>query len=117
MAIRDFGSRMHILDCAEGQGGDLVTTLNEMLEPTRVVVSPSSFWMPISRNQPDEAVPFRSCPKLFDPTISAAGLRWWLAAPHPNGQTPNIDFAATATFPDGRAGLVFAEPKAQVDEL
>jgi hypothetical protein len=117
MAIRDFGSRMHILNWVEGHGGDLVTTLNEMLQPTGVLVSPCSFWMPISRNQPDEAVPFRSCPKLFDPTISAAGLSWWLADPHPDAQTPNIDFAATATFPDGRAGLVFAEAKAHVDEL
>jgi hypothetical protein len=117
MALRDFGSRMHVLDWVEGRGGDFVGVLNKMLEPTGIFVSPGSFWMPISRNQPDEAIPFRSCPNLLDPTISAAGLHWWLADAHPRAQTPNIDFAATATFPNGQPGLVLAEAKAHEGEL
>src|SRR4051812_41592126 len=97
MTLRDFGSRMHVLDWVEGRGGDLATSLNEMLKPTGVLVSPSSFWMPISRRQPDEAVPFRPCPRLLDPAISAAGLNWWLADRIPALKPPNIDLAATAS--------------------
>jgi len=115
MSIRDFGSRMHILDWAEGCRGDFSATMNEMLGPTGVLVS--TFWMPISRAQPDEAIPFRSCPKLLDPRTSAAGLNWWLADPHPRAQTPNLDLAATAIFPDGQPGLVLVEAKAHIGEL
>jgi hypothetical protein len=117
MTVRDFGSRMHVLDWVEDRGGDFATSLNEILKPTGVLVSPSSHWMPVGRRHPDEAIPFRACPRLLDPAISAAGLNWWLANPHRRAQTPNIDLAATVTFADGRLGLVLVEAKAYVEEL
>src|SRR3954451_12895100 len=117
MGIRDRGSRMHVLDWIEGRTGDFVTSINATLAPTGVLVAPSSFWMPISRACPQEARPFRRCPGLLDPAISGAGLNWWLAVPHPLAETPNIDLAVRAKFPDGKDGLVLVEAKAHCAEL
>jgi len=108
---------MHVLDFIEGRGGDFVTMLNRMIEPTGARVLPASFRMPISRAQPKEAIPFQLCPKLLASEISLAGRRWWLGDTNPAGGTPNIDLAVTAKFSDGSDGLILTEAKAHVGEL
>jgi hypothetical protein len=117
MALRDFGSRMHVLDWVEGRSEDFVGELNRLLGPTGITVSAGSRWKPIGRASPDEARPFSFHPELLPPTVSDAGRNWWLADPHPGAETPNIDLAAAAIFPDGRTGLILIEAKAHVAEL
>lgn len=112
------GSRLHVLDWVEGgTQRAFPDSLNEMLQPTGVRLSPGDIWRPVGHSAPAEALLDRPCAPLLPVEVSRMLRAWWLAVDRPSASGPNWDLAAAADFPDGRRGLVLIEAKAHSGEL
>ena len=112
------GSRLHVLDWVEGHAERAFPdSLNEMLQPTGVRVSPGGLWRPTGHSAPAEALLDRPCVPLLPEEVSRRLRAWWLAVDRPTASGPNWDLAAAADFPNGRRGLVLIEAKAHAGEL
>lgn len=114
--IREAGSRMHVLDWVEKPKEEFLASLNMLLTGTGASVCATDHWRPIGRHDASELRLTRADPSMVSAALAGTLRDWWLAIPR-GANDPNWDLASTASFPDGRKGLVLIEAKAHVREF
>lgn len=109
------GSRKHVLDWTSLDKSEFLSSLNQLLEPSRSIVSPGDHWMPRGEKEPTEAKLHELGSEYLPKEIAQSLDNWWLK--HKRGANrPNWDFLSTCTI-NGKKGLVMVEAKANCAEL
>lgn len=108
-------SRKHVLDWVSMDQVDFLESLNDILEPTDVRVTPEDRWMPRGFSESEEARIGDLDNGWIAPEIRNAIADWWLIH-RERANTPNWDLLATCRVGD-RRGLVMVEAKAHRNEL
>jgi hypothetical protein len=108
------GSRRHVLDWVEETS--FVDEMNCLLGALPMRITAADLWMPKGWTSDREARLETFGPKAFPAKETWSQVsRWWLR--HERGaNTPNWDFASTASI-HGIRGLLLVEAKANVSEL
>jgi hypothetical protein len=109
------GSRARCILLTDADDAVVAQRLSRLVAPLGVIEPNKHYWMPRGFAAPGEAR-LGEAAKLLSTKNRELVTDWWLAVRHRKANTPNWDFAATATI-NGSEGLVLVEAKAHEHEL